>query len=168
MLRGKFRPAWVILAITVCEALAYPNIARDASMVLDSPNFPAPALEGTAAPGKRAFESLKCDFSHGLAYIDPTAVNIDHLRDEKDAYCLARAGNCARLSYLNDSSIWFCNYNLDHISTKCENLIKPAQTVYQSCQIASQYTYGYLRSKIWNGTESEVDYYLLIGPELLA
>ncbi|KAE8396781.1 hypothetical protein BDV37DRAFT_289991 [Aspergillus pseudonomiae] len=134
---------FLFLATVIYGAAAYPGVRRT-STILNSPNFPAPALEERGLPGKRGVGKPICDFTRGLAYIEPTDVNINHLRDAKDTYCGAEAGNCARVSYLNSSSIFFCNYNTNRIYTKCGNLIEPALAIYEDCRLASRYTYGYL------------------------
>ncbi|CAP79386.1 Pc17g00990, partial [Penicillium rubens Wisconsin 54-1255] len=51
-----------------------------------------------------------CVYSHGIAYMDATTENIDHLSKVSETSCNVDAGNCHRLSYANLSGIFLCNY----------------------------------------------------------
>ncbi|CAP46853.1 Pc07g00060 [Penicillium rubens Wisconsin 54-1255] len=71
-----------------------------------SPTFPLPKL-----PYEMIIEQTPaCVYSHGIAYMDATTENIDHLSKVSETLCNVDAGNCHRLSYANLSGIFLCNY----------------------------------------------------------
>jgi hypothetical protein len=53
----------------------------------------------------------QCFPEYGIARLDETTSNIDHLNDvaAQDAVCVAEPGTCARPSHLGHSSIFMCN-----------------------------------------------------------
>ncbi|KAL2696037.1 hypothetical protein AAEP93_003337 [Penicillium crustosum] len=56
--------------------------------ILESPNFPAPALPKGVST-KRRDALLECDFTNGIAFVGPTAENIKHLQIEQKKMCVA-------------------------------------------------------------------------------
>lgn len=53
----------------------------------------------------------QCFPEYGIARLDETTNNIDHLSDvaAQDTVCVAQPGTCARASHLGHSSIFMCN-----------------------------------------------------------
>lgn len=47
--------------------------------------------------------------SLGLAYLNATNANIDHLRDVKDAMCKSSPNSCTRVAFEDFSGMFFCN-----------------------------------------------------------
>lgn len=104
----------------------YLSSTQRKGQILESPNFPAPALPKGVSTKRRdvcylALRSfvrftystealLECDFTNGIAYVGPTAENIKHLQIEQKKMCVAEPNHCARVSYLDQSGLFFCNY----------------------------------------------------------
>lgn len=55
-------------------------------------------------------EKPTCYYARGVAYVQPTADNIQHLLDVGEDDCTAEANDCVRVSYLDQSGLFFCNY----------------------------------------------------------
>ncbi|KAL4861323.1 hypothetical protein BDV12DRAFT_180444 [Aspergillus spectabilis] len=88
----------------------------------------------------------QCFPEYGIARLDETTSNIDHLNDAaaQDAVCVAEPGTCARPSHLGHSSIFMCN-QLDHpIQTMCVDLINATTALSTACRFGNDYTYGYM------------------------
>ncbi len=106
----------------------------------------------------------QCFPEYGIARLDETTSNIDHLDDvaAQDTVCVAPPGTCARPSHLGHSSIFMCNQvrfnvgdgpdtttdkkpQLDHsIQTMCVDLINATRTLSAACRFGNDYTYGYI------------------------
>ncbi|KAJ1709554.1 hypothetical protein NYO67_8284 [Aspergillus flavus] len=88
----------------------------------------------------------QCFPEHGIARLEKTNSNINHLNDvAADAKaCAAQPGSCARVSHVGHSSIFMCN-PLDHsILTMYVDLINAARELSAACRFGSDYTYGYM------------------------
>ncbi|CAG8906540.1 unnamed protein product [Penicillium nalgiovense] len=105
-----------------------------------------------------------CVYSHGIAYMDATTENIDHLSKVSETSCNVDAGNCHRLSYANISGIFLCNYSLERISTNCGSLVPLATKVQQTCQVDNFYTFGIIGGSSQNGSDS-IDFHLVVAGE---
>ncbi|KAJ5471415.1 hypothetical protein N7530_008772 [Penicillium desertorum] len=125
-----------------------------------SPTFPVPSL-----PYEMIIEKAPaCVYSHGIAYMDATTENIDHLSKVSETSCNVDAGNCHRLSYANLSGIFLCNYSLERISTNCGSLVPLATKVQQTCQIDNFYTFGIIGGSSQNASDS-IDFHLVVAGE---
>ncbi|KAI2787003.1 hypothetical protein POX_f07356 [Penicillium oxalicum] len=127
---------------------------------LTPPHYAAPSLPA----GIDTDEQPTCYYARGIAYVQPTVNNIQHLLDVGEQNCTAEANDCVRVSYLNQSGLFFCNHNAAMITTKCQNLINLAYKLHYSCQISNYYTFGIVGGTVQNGSDS-VGYYLRIGGE---
>ncbi|KAJ5626377.1 hypothetical protein N7510_002686 [Penicillium lagena] len=123
-----------------------------------SPTFPVPRLPD----GVVINTEPNCFYERGLAYMNSTTENIDHLRAVSDDTCGVDAGDCIRVSYTNQSGIFLCNYNSHRISTDCGKLVPLATELQQTCQIDDFYTFGIIRGSFQNHSD-RIDYYLTIA-----
>ncbi|KZN87701.1 hypothetical protein EN45_062620 [Penicillium chrysogenum] len=127
-----------------------------------SPTFPLPKL-----PYEMIIEQTPaCVYSHGIAYMDATTENIDHLSKVSETSCNVDAGNCHRLSYVNLSGIFLCNYSLERISTNCGSLVPLATKVQQTCQVDNFYTFGIIGGSSQNASDS-IDFHLVVAGETM-
>lgn len=200
--RSKLTPSWpgCLQERYQYRRLGYHGRAKK-EQILESPSFPAPALPNGFAFKKRdvcysanplpyvaglltlAQSQLECDFTHGIAYVGPTAENIQHLRDEGGKMCVAESNTCARVSYLNQSGLFFCNYvwwtktllthnswhwhyypaqNTEKLAIQCDDLVPTAKNLFDYCQVADYYTFG-----IVNNATQGANYYVRIAGQTI-
>ncbi|CAG8091839.1 unnamed protein product [Penicillium salamii] len=127
-----------------------------------SPTFPLPKV-----PHETLIKQTPaCVYSHGIAYMDATTENIDHLSKVSETSCNVDAGNCHRLSYANLSGIFLCNYSLERISTNCGSLVPLATKVQQTCQVDNFYTFGIIGGSSQNASDS-IDFHLVVAGETM-
>ncbi|KAJ5330509.1 hypothetical protein N7476_000292 [Penicillium atrosanguineum] len=121
-----------------------------------------------------------CIYERGIAYMDSTPDNIDHLRDVRDEVCGVEARKCVRVSYQDHSGIFLCNYvgfptcsrmenmiadqmkNSYSVTTKCGHLEQPALKIQQSCKLGDFYTFG-IMGRSFQNTSDRIDYYISVA-----
>ncbi|KAJ6118311.1 hypothetical protein N7471_013827 [Penicillium samsonianum] len=157
--------ASIVLLLFAVLVVARPNdkpvhTATSTHPYHSSPTFPLPSL-----PYEMIIEKTPaCVYSHGIAYMDATTENIDHLSKVSEISCDVDAGNCHRLSHTNLSGIFLCNYSPERISTNCGNLVPLATKVQQTCQVDNFYTFGIIGGSSRNASDS-IDFHLIVAGE---